>query len=144
MMRSYLAGAVLALAALAPVVAGQPAPGAHPVTSVTVSTGSAAVIALSVQDFTGVATAGALDAATGKSATGTAAASARTAPEPDQLRLAFRARGGQDLDRRRHRVLPLSAARRICHLPGSTPIGDDDLWCIPGTKPGGIAGWGTG
>lgn len=56
------------------------APGARPVTAVTVHTASAAVVAISVQEFTGVATANALDVSAGTSNTGTSAASGAVTP----------------------------------------------------------------
>jgi hypothetical protein len=55
-------------------------PNAASVTSVTVNVASAASIAFAVQEFSGLATSGALDVSTGTSNTSTAAASGATTP----------------------------------------------------------------
>ncbi len=59
------------------------ASGARSVNAVTVHTASAAVIAMSVQDFTGIAAANALDVSAGTSSTGTSAASGAVTPTAD-------------------------------------------------------------
>jgi hypothetical protein len=58
-------------------------PGARSVTAVTVHTASAAVVADSVQEFSGVAASGALDVSAGTSTTGTSAASGPVTPAAD-------------------------------------------------------------
>ena len=59
------------------------APGTQSVTAVTVHTASAAVVAMSMQEFTGVATTNALDVSAGSSDTGTSAASGAVTPTAD-------------------------------------------------------------